>query len=137
MILSDVLTLPDIMKSFADAQIKTKIKKGETELTKQEVQTLIEETIKKALEKTETVAEPTITSETVQKMVGEAVQKALAPTTTQNEKPLTAETVQEMISEAVTKAIEPVLKQAGVPSNLNMAAAVEKSEPAHFLAGIL
>lgn len=120
--------------------------KEESELNKAEVQALIDESIKKALEnntpvkKTETAktepapeAEPAVTAEAVQKMVEDAVQKALTPA----EKPLTAEAIQDMVAKAVEKAVEPVLKARGISSNLNAEAAVEKTEDRHYLAGIL
>lgn len=127
--------------------------KEETELTQAEVQTLVDESVKKALEikkasekeeekkateqkdaaaeKKEAPAE--ITMETIQEMVNEAVKRALKP----EEKTLKAEDVKAMISEAVTKAVEPVLKARGVSSNLNEESAVEKKEERHYLAGIL
>ncbi len=129
--------------------------KEETELTKAEVQALVDESVKKALEikkasekeeekkdteqkgaaeKKEPPAEkPEITMETVREMVNEAVKRALKP----EEKTLKAEDIKAMVSEAVTKAVEPILKARGVSSNLNEETAVQKNEEPHYLAGIL
>lgn len=115
--------------------------KEESDVTKAEVQTIVDESIKKALEgvnatKTEETpaAEPTLTAEAVEKMVTEAVQKALEP---KADEAMTTEAVQKMVTEAVAKAVEPVLKARGVSSNLNDEKPVEKNENRHYLAGIL
>lgn len=126
--------LGSLLAEFADEE------KEETEVTKTEVQTIVDEAIKKALEGVNTnpaaetpAAEPTLTAEAVEKMVTEAVQKALEP----KDEPMTAEAVQTMVTEAVQKAVEPILKARGVSSNLNGEKPVEKNETRHYLAGIL
>lgn len=115
--------------------------KEETDVTKAEVQSIVEESIKKALEganvtKAEETpaAEPTLTAEAVEKMVADAVQKALEP---KDDEAMTTEAVQKMVTEAVAKAVEPVLKARGVSSNLNDEKPVEKNDNRHYLAGIL
>lgn len=112
--------------------------KEETEVTKTEIQALVDESIKKALDgvnKPQATEQPKteLTAETVQKMVDEAVKKALAPA----DEAMTAEDVQSMVEEAVQKAVEPVLKARGLSSNLNGEKPVEKTENQHYLAGIL
>lgn len=126
--------LGTLLEEFAE-------EKEESDVTKAEVQTIVDESIKKALEganvtKTEETpaAEPALTAEAVEKMVAEAVQKALEP---KADEALTTEAVQKMVTEAVTKAVEPVLKARGVSSNLNDEKPVEKNENRHYLAGIL
>ena len=126
--------LGSLLAEFADEE------KEETEVTKAEVQTIVDESIKKALEGINTTpaaetpaAEPALTAEAVEKMVTEAVQKALEP----KDEPMTAEAVQQMVTDAVQKAVEPVLKARGVSSNLNGEKSVEKNETRHYLAGIL
>lgn len=117
--------------------------KEESDVTKAEVQTLVDEAVQKALEgvnvkKEEApAAEPALTADAVQKMVTEAVEKALAPTNEPKEEPLTADAVQKMVTEVVEKAVEPVLKARGLSSNLNGEQPVEKNENRHYLAGIL
>ncbi|MCC8110391.1 MAG: hypothetical protein LIO74_01785 [Ruminococcus sp.] len=112
-------------------------------MAKTEIQALVDESIKKALDtaqgeqtpaKNAPTAETLVTAEAVQKMVDSAFQKALTPA----EEPMTAETVQEMVEKAVAKAIEPVLKARGLSSNLNDEQFIEKkNETRHYLAGIL
>lgn len=129
--------------------------KEELELTKAEVQALVDESIKKALENksptekaeaAKTEPAPTVpsevTAETVQKMINDAIQKAFTPAEliaepAPVEKSLTAEDVQAMITAAITKSLEPVLKARGVSSNLNEEAPIEKNDEPHYLAGIL
>lgn len=126
--------LGSLLAEFADEE------KEETDVTKVEVQTIVDEAIKKALdgvnvqkaEETPAV-EPSLTAEAVEKMVTEAVQKALEP----KDEPVTTEAVQQMVADAVQKAVEPVLKARGVSSNLNGEKRVEKNENRHYLAGIL
>ena len=126
--------LGSLLEEFADEN------KEESEVTKTEVQALVDESIKKTLEGANAApaaetpaAEPALTAEAVQNMVTEAVQKALAP----KDEPMTAEAVQAMVTEAVQKAVEPVLKARGLSSNLNGEKPVEKNENRHYLAGIL
>lgn len=126
--------LGTLLEEFAE-------EKEESDVTKAEVQTIVDESIKKALDgvnvtKTEETpaAEPALTAEAVEKMVTDAVQKALEPKT---DEAMTTEAVQKMVTEAVAKAVEPVLKARGVSSNLNDEKPVEKNENRHYLAGIL
>ena len=109
-------------------------------MTKTEVQTIVDEAIKKALEDVNVTkveetptTEPALTTEAVEKMVTEAIQKALEP----KDEPMTTEAIQEMVTKAVAKAVEPVLKARGVSSNLNNEKPIEKNETQHYLAGIL
>lgn len=125
-------------------------KKEETEVNKAEITAIVDEAVKKAVEKsaepapanTEGAGTPAtpapaeaITAESVQKMVDAAVQKALAP----EDDTLTPEAIEKMVGDAVTKAMEPVLKSRGVPSNLSDGQnAVEKAAgETHYLCGIL
>lgn len=126
--------LGTLLEEFAE-------EKEESDVTKAEVQTIVDESIKKALDgvnvtKTEETpaAEPALTAEAVEKMVTDAIQKALEPKT---DEAMTTEAVQKMVTEAVAKAVEPVLKARGVSSNLNDEKPVEKNENRHYLAGIL
>lgn len=126
--------LGTLLEEFAE-------EKEESDVTKAEVQTIVDEAIKKALDgvnatKTEEApaAEPALTAEAVEKMVADAVQKALEP---KADEAMTTEAVQKMVAEAVAKAVEPVLKARGVSSNLNDEKPVEKNENRHYLAGIL
>lgn len=126
--------LGTLLEEFAE-------EKEESDVTKAEVQTIVDESIKKALDgvnvtKTEETpaAEPALTAEAVEKMVTDAVQKALEP---KADEAMTTEAVQKMVAEAVAKAVEPVLKARGVSSNLNDEKPVEKNENRHYLAGIL
>lgn len=136
-------SLTEFMKEFDepeetpadDKDVKEKEKKEETDVTKNEVETMIAAAIEKALAKS---AEPQpqkaeITPETVQKMVTEAIEKATKPA----EDNVTMEQVEEMVTSAVAKAMEPVLKSTGTPSNLNDSQNVEKQETQHYLHGIL
>lgn len=117
--------------------------KEEQEVTKTEIQALVDESVRKALDAAQgeqtpaenaPTAETPVTAEAVQKMVDSAVQKALTPA----EEPMTAEAVQEMVEKAVAKAVEPVLKARGLSSNLNDEQPIEKkNETRHYLAGIL
>lgn len=134
---------------------KTDKDKEEKEVTKQEVETIVQAAIEKAFGgSTQQTTPPAaqdgagavekaggsgdtapveLTQEAIEKMVGEAIAKAMAP---QQEEHVTAEQVQEMITAAVAKAVDPVLKSKGLPSNLG--SSVEKSAgEVHYLHGIL
>lgn len=114
----------------------------ETEMTKAEVQAVVEEAVKKALgndngaEVTPAAdnAEPTVTAESVQKMVDDAIAKALAP---QQSEEITPETVADMVEKAVKKAVEPILKSRALPSNLGDGNGEVKKDNTHYLHGIL
>lgn len=134
---------------------KTDKDKEDKEVTKQEVETIVQAAIEKAfsgsaqqttppaaqdgagaVEKaggSEITTPVELTQEGIEKMVGEAITKAMAP---QQEEHLSVEQVQEMITAAVEKAVEPVLKSRGLPSNLG--GSVEKAAgEQHYLHGIL
>lgn len=115
-----------------------KIKKEERDMTKREVEQIVDAAIEKALRGAEpqtvelqaTEAE----NEELQQMVSSAVEKALAAQTPA----VTEEQIQQMVSSAVEKAMEPVLKSRGLPSNLNGSENVQKSAgDTHYLHGIL
>lgn len=118
--------------------------KEDKEVTKAEVEKLVQETVTASVAKALGTQQPaagaeseTVTPESVAKMVEEAVAKALNPEG--REEPMTEEVVAKMVEEAVAKAVAPVLKARGVPSALNDgkgADPVEKSED-HYLHGIL
>lgn len=120
-------------------------KKEDKEVTKREVQQIVDAAIEKKLSGGKAAGEGSpetgVTQEAVEKMVQEAVKKALEPQEMIAAEPLqtiTAEQVQEMITAAVGKAMEPVFKANGLPSNLNAAGTVEKSAgEQHYLHGIL
>ncbi len=113
------------------------VEKGETEMSKEEIQALVDEAVKAALSKLEPPKKPPeeeVTAEKVQKMVDAAVKKALAF----SENFVTVDTMQDMLEKSVAKAIEPVLKARGLSSNLNNTQPVKKqNENRHYLAGIL
>lgn len=90
------------------------------------------ETATKAKKKEDGIAKgDEITPESINAMVEAAIEKALEP----QREAVTAEQVQEMITAAVAKAVDPVLKSRGLPSNLG---GVEKSTgEQHYLHGIL
>jgi len=120
--------------------------KEENDMTKDDIQKMVNEAVQKAMTAANSDTEPVaksedntknepITAEKIQKMVTEAVQKAMTPDT--KEEPLTAENVAKMVGEAVEKAVEPIRKHAGLPTNLNGAEnSVAKSEE-HYLHGFL
>lgn len=138
-IVIELLTEKEIMKSLAKLKSGNKVidknytdKKEEEEMTKQEIQELINESIKKSMESTnnqqQTDVTETLTTKSIQDMIDNAVQKALNPV----DEPLSKESVEAMVS----KAIEPILKARGIPNNLNTEQSIEKSEQ-HYLSGIL
>lgn len=113
----------------------------ETELTKQEAEKLIQESVAKAFEavigkspeQSETVEKSAeVTPEFIAETVQAAVSKALEP----QQENVSADQIQEMITSAVEKAVEPIRKHTGVPSNLNDEH-IEKQEEQHYLHGIL
>ena len=105
--------------------------KEENDVTKQEIQTMIDEAVKKAATPAAAAMEEPaqLTAEVVQAMIDGAIQKALNPP----DAPLTAESVEAM----VTKALEPILKARGLPSNLSGEKEIEKSSEQHYLAGVI
>lgn len=137
------------------SETKTEKDKEDKEVTKQEVETIVQAAIEKAFggsaqqatppaaqsgagavekaEGKENTAPAELTQEAIEKMVGEAITKAMAP---QQAEHITVEQVQEMITTAVEKAVDPVLKSRGLPSNLG--SSVEKATgEEHYLHGIL
>ena len=156
-IITDLLTNESsITKALADgAPVKKSDnteKKEETEVTKSEVEQIVQEAITKALNPTPAApaADPVekaaeappaqaapaaeaITKESIEQMVTAAIQKALPA-----EAPATPTDVQSIVDQAVAKAIEPILKARGLPTNLNDATGtVEKAREPHYLHGIL
>lgn len=136
------------------SETKTEKDKEDKEVTKQEVETIVQAAIEKAFggsaqqattpaaqegagavekaEGKESTAPAELTQEAIEKMVGEAITKAMAP----QQEHITVEQVQEMITAAVEKAVDPVLKSKGLPSNLG--SNVEKAAgEQHYLHGIL
>ena len=140
-IIQNLLLTPNIVKTLKQ-EFKKKNETEETEVTTAEIQKMIDESIKKALETAtanaakgvtvELDGEKALTVETVQKMINDTIKKSLEPDAGEPES-LTLEAIQEMI----TAAIEPVLKARGLASNLNGEQFVEKNEEEHYLAGIL
>ena len=141
-IIQNLLLTPNIAKVLKQ-EYKPKKEREETEMTKDEIQSMIDtaiEPIKKALEAkpagngeppaAETPATEPITAEVIQKMIDETVKKSTEPAA---DEPLTIEVIQKMIDET----IEPVLKARGLASNLNGDGSVEKNAETHYLAGIL
>ncbi|MCD8206696.1 MAG: XkdF-like putative serine protease domain-containing protein [Bacteroidales bacterium] len=106
------------------------ITKGETDMTKEEVESIVEEAVKKAMAVPEATEEPVEKAEEpeapdINALVSEAVAKA-------------TEGLPEMVEKAVSAAVEPVLKATGLPSNLNAETGGEiKKDETHFLHGIL
>lgn len=144
-----------------DPEGTKKADKEEKQVTKQEVEGIVEKAVEAAFAKaTNTAAKnpeeeeteeenketatkakkkdggiakaDEITPETINAMVEAAIEKALEP----QREAVTAEQVQEMITAAVAKAVDPVLKSRGLPSNLG--GGVEKAAgEQHYLHGIL
>ena len=128
------------------------IQKEETDMSREDIEQIVNEAIAKALAPTENTpapaaepqhvekqeqpaAAPEITEEAIEKMVTAAIEKAL----THKKEPVTMENVESMITKAVENALAPVLKMKGLPTNIDSAnKPVEKqaAEP-HYLAGIL
>lgn len=116
--------------------------KEDKDVTKAEVEKLVQESVTAAVAKALGVDAPetgdeSITTEAVQKMVEEAVAKAITPAQPEDE-PVTAESVAKMVEEAVSKAVEPVLKARGVPTAINDGGSGDtKPVEKHYLHGIL
>ena len=135
----------------------------EEDVTKEEVQAIVDEAITKAMGKTENGAQSGagapvegnntevqknaaqdggdlmegVTAGSIQKMVEAAVTKAFTP---EEQKLETLEDVQKAIDASVEAAFEKVLKSAGLPTNLNAEeSSVQKNEGGqqHYLHGIL
>lgn len=123
----------------------------EVDMTKDDVQKMIDESVKKALapaeaeqqtEKPVEKAEENLTAEAVQKMISDAIEKAMKPVEKAEETTeqpaadsLNAEGVSKMIDDAIAKAF----KQRGLATALDDGGdqAVEKSEEQHYLHGLL
>lgn len=134
---------PDAAQAEDDASPSdadnTAEQEGESDVSREEIQNMIDESITKALakheeqqpEQPEIVVEKTeeLTTETVQDMINASVEKAA-----EAENNLDEATVAEMIRKALAEAF----KQRGLASNLEDGnAEVQKSEPVHYLHGIL
>lgn len=84
------------------------------------------------------VEEDVMTSQNIQSMVETAVCKALEPIRKQEQEQVTPETLEDMIAKAVDAAVTPILKARGLPTNLNNTDTVEKNAAGeHYLHGIL
>lgn len=79
--------------------------------------------------------EVNVTKEEVQQIVNETVSAAIEKARKSEPTALTAEQVQNMISDSIEKAIDPILKSTGVPSNLNNSGNVQPA--VHYLHGII
>ena len=156
-IITDLLTNEhSVTKALAaDAPVKksTTTDKEEPEVTKSEVEQIVQDAIAKALNPTPTApaadsvqkaaeapsaqsapAAEAITKASIESMVAEAIQKALPA-----EAPATPTDVQSIVDQAVAKAIEPILKARGLPTNLNDATGTveKKAKEPHYLHGFL
>lgn len=140
-----------VRKEMQDGEDDTNnnLEKEECEMKKEEVEAIVNEAIRKAMEpddEPETTEESvekadeaeaeenTVTQETIEKMVNDAVEKALKPETEEDANAA----LQEMVNKAVAEAVEPILKARGLPTNLNGETTGEiKKDETHFLHGIL
>lgn len=117
-----------LIETLSDAD-KNEENEEDEKVNKQEIQTMIDEAVKKAAELQKEPEVTPLTSEDVQTMIADAVQKTFNPT---------AEIVTaEMVAEMVSKAVEPIIKSRGLPSNLSDEKNIEKLETAHYLTGII
>lgn len=135
---------PDAAQAEDDASPSdadnTAEQEGESDVSREEIQNMIDEAITKALAKpeeqqpeqpevVEVEKKEELTTETVQNMIDASVEKAA-----EAENKLDEATVAEMIRKALAEAF----KQRGLASNLEDGnAEVQKSEPVHYLHGIL
>ena len=136
----------------ADGTGKKNEEQEEIDMTKDDVQKMIDESVKKALAPAEPQqqaeqpvekAEETLTAEAVQKMISEAIEKAMKPVEKAEEpaeqpaaeSAMSAENVSKMINDAIAKAF----KQRGIATALDDGGdqAVEKAEEQHYLHGLL
>lgn len=112
--------------------------KEDNAVKKAEVQSMIEESIKKSMEPITKAVEQIIKDGTQEEV------KEAGDQTVEKSEEVTAETLADMVAKStaaafdpVVKSLEAVLKSRGVPSNLNdEAATVEKSDQ-HYLHGVL
>lgn len=156
-------SLGAFLKEFDDPEDTKKADKEEKQVTKQEVEGIVEKAVEAAFAKATNTAAKTPEEEeteeeakkketvTEAKKKGGCVSKAdeITPETINamveaavekalepQHEAVTAEQVQEMITAAVAKAVDPVLKSRGLPSNLG--GGVEKAAgEQHYLHGIL
>lgn len=124
-------------KILADTEEKPK--EDEDDMTKEEVQKMIDESIAKAQN-----PEPTptpqaaeggsedITRDDIAEMVTKAISDILNP----KEEPITKENLAAAISEEVSKAIEPVLKMRGLSTNLNNEPISKAEGDQHYMTGM-
>lgn len=158
-------SLGAFLREFDDPEDTKKADKEEKQVTKQEVEGIVEKAVEAALakatntaaktpEEEETAEDETKKKETVteaKKKGGGCVTKsdeltpegitamveaAITKALEPQHESVTAEQVQEMITAAVAKAVDPVLKSRGLPTNLG--GGVEKAAgEQHYLHGIL
>lgn len=152
-------TLKGIHDSLGAFLESVKDDKEEEDVTKNEVESIVNAAIQKAMNPNPVNAansganatgegnvadgitkdasgcnEPTepITAEAIEKMVTAAIEKAMHP----QEESLTLDQVQGMITDAVAKAMEPVMRSTGLPSNMNDT--IQKNgEEEHYMHGLL
>ena len=134
-------------------------KEGEHTMTKQEIEAVVQESVRKAMEQyapasgaTQTAGAAELESAPIEKssdtdggemteagireLVRSEVRKAMEPETAPEE-PLTMGAAAAMIRKAVADEMETLRKARGLPSNLGSAAEVEKKAEQHYLHGIL
>lgn len=123
-------------------------KGDETDMNKDDIQKMIDESIAKVAKPEAPAAQPEpaaataapepLTADAVQKMISEAIEKSLndkpedKPGTEEAKPELTQESVSKMIGDAISKA----LKARGVPTNVDDQN-VEKQDEKHYLHGLL
>ena len=127
--------LSDFAKGFDENE-----EEEESEVKKEDIQKMIDEAVKKAVEAKPAGVEKQeeLTTEVVEKMIADSISKALETGKEEvkeevKKEALTADAIQEMI----TKAMEPILKGRGLPNNLNADGKPIQKEDNHYLEGIL
>ncbi len=137
--------LGKLLAAVTPADAENNTEEVEVEMTKQEIEKMVEEAVTKAMEaatvsKTEETTPAAETAELkegtaidIEKMVEEAVAKALKPKAEE----VTPEDIAKMVETAVSKAIEPILKSRGVPTNIDGEGAPVNKSKKHYLTGIL
>lgn len=78
-----------------------------------------------------------ITKADIQSMIDEAIRKAVTEGVDIPEEEPEEETVEDKVTKAVAKAMDEFMKQEGLPTNLNNMDGVQKSESVHYLHGLL
>ena len=154
-ILIDILTQDDVKSviEYGNPKIE-KSEKEEEDVTKAEVQSMIDDAIAKSVnpqgektpEENPVKKEAGITEDVIKKMVQDAIQDNIKNIKKSDDNgdgegndanaPVSTEAVQDMIAKAVQEAMAPVLKNAGIPTNLdNEEKPVEKAEQ-HYMEGV-